>query len=264
MARVIVVCSGKGGVGKTTFTASVGIELAEQGNKVLLIDGDVGLNNLDLLLGLENKVNYDMLDVLDGKCRIKQALISDENIPNLHVLPSSHAVSSDDIGAKNFRTLINRLAEGFDFIFIDCPAGIEKGFHRAVSGANEAIVVTTPHISAIRDADKVVSLLSSYELNSVNLIINRARGDLIVKGEMMDTRDIARLLKLPILGVVPEDDNISIFSGFGRLADNCSKARESYAVIADNILTGRRRVLDPTRQYRGVMGKIKLLMKSQA
>lgn len=261
MCRKIVVTSGKGGVGKTTFTASVGSALAEAGNKVLLIDADVGLNNLDVLMGVDTRVVYDMADVLDGKCRIKQALISDEYIPNLFIMPSAHAYASEDIGCKNFRNLIDRLSEGFDYILIDCPAGIEKGFHRAVSAANEAILVTTPHISSIRDADKVLSLLGSYELNAINIVINRVRGDLILTGNMMTASDISKLLKYPTIGVVPEDDSINIYSQLGRISEHNNIARESFNVIADNLLSGRRRLYDPTAQYRGLMGRLKLMIR---
>lgn len=261
MCRRIVVTSGKGGVGKTTFTASVGAALAERGNRTLLIDADIGLNNLDVLMGVDTRVVYDMMDVLSGKCRIKQALVSDENIPNLFIMPSAHAYASEDIGCKNFRTLIDRLAEGFDYILIDCPAGIEKGFHRAVSAATEAIVVTTPHISSLRDADKVLSLLSGYNMSKINIVINRARGDLILAGDMMSAEDISKLLKFSPIGVIPEDDSIHIYSQLGRMADNDSIARQSFNCVADNIITGKRRLYDPTSQYRGVIGKLKLMMK---
>lgn len=264
MCRRIVVTSGKGGVGKTTFTASVGTALAELGNKVLLIDADIGLNNLDVLMGVESKVAYDMLDVIEGRCKIRQALIADELLPNLFIMPSAHAMNSDDIGAKNFRNLIMRLSESFDYLLIDCPAGIEKGFHRAVSAANEAVVVTTPHIGAIRDADKVLSIIKSYNLNATNIVVNRARGDLILKGDMMDARDICKLLKCPPIGVVPEDDNISIYSQLGRLGCNESLAGETYRVIADNLVTGARRIYDPTKKYKGMLGKLKLMLRSSA
>lgn len=261
MGRIIVVTSGKGGVGKTTCTASIGTALAQKGNRVLLIDADVGLNNLDVLMGVDNRVVYDMLDVLSGKCRVKQALIGDSNLPNLYILPSAHAYQSEDISIKSFRCLIERLAEGFDFILIDCPAGIEKGFHRAVSPAQEAIIVTTPNISSLRDADKVLGILRSYTLTNINLVINRVRGDLMMRGDIMSPEEISKLLKYMPIGVVPEDDSIQIYSELGRMSENNNIARQSYNCIADNLLTGRRRLYDPTACYRGMIGKIKLIMK---
>ena len=261
MSRVIVVTSGKGGVGKSTCTASIGTALAETGNRVLLIDADVGLNNLDVLIGVNEKIVYDMADVIEGRCRIKQALVSSDEVPNLFIMPSQHAYTSEDIGMKNFRTLIDRLRDGFDFILIDCPAGIERGFHRAVAPATEAIVVTTPHISSLRDADKVLSILTNYKLDSVNIIINRMRGDMVVNGGMMSAEDISSLLRCRTIGVIPEDDNIHIYSELGRLNSSDYKARRSFLSIADNILTGRRRIFDPTVEYRGVMGKLKIKLR---
>lgn len=261
MCRRIVITSGKGGVGKTTFTASIGTALALIGNNVLLIDADIGLNNLDVLMGVDNRIVYDMADVLEGKCRIKQALVCDENLPNLHIMPSAHACSNGDITCKAFRALVDKLSEGFDYILIDCPAGIEQGFHRAVSASSEAIVITTPHISSIRDADKVLNLLTSYKLANTALVVNRARGDLIMSGEMMNSNDIARLLKATLIGVIPEDDGVAIFSQLGRIGENNSISRESFDVIANNIITGRRKIYDPTAQYKGVLGKLKLMLK---
>lgn len=156
MGRKIVVTSGKGGVGKTTLTASLGVAIAEVGKKVVLVDADIGLNNLDVVLAVENKVIYDILDVITGKCRLRQALIQDVEIPNLYILPSSKLMDSPLLTAQSFRNVVQALAMNFDFVIIDCPAGIDNGFHRAVSAANEAIVVTTPAISAVRDADKGV------------------------------------------------------------------------------------------------------------
>ena len=192
MGRKIVVTSGKGGVGKTTLTASLGIAIAETGKKVVLVDADIGLNNLDVVLAVENKVVYDVLDVISGKCRLKQALIQDVDNPTLYVLPSAKIQDSPLITACSFRNVVDALALNFDFVIIDCPAGIDNGFHRAVSAATEAIVVTTPHISAVRDADKVLSILSGYCLMSVGLVVNRVRGDMVSKGEMMSAGDSAR------------------------------------------------------------------------
>lgn len=261
MARVIVVTSGKGGVGKSTLTAEIGTCLAKRGASVLLIDADVGLNNLDVLLGVDECIRYDMLDVISGRCRIKQAIVPSNDVNNLFILPSRNAYMSEDIATKSFRELINKLREAFDFILIDCPAGIEYGFHRAVAPCDEAIVVTTPHVSSLRDADKVLSILSNYNLNRVELVLNRVRGDMIMNGDMISPSDTAKLLRCNILGVVPEDDNIHIYSELGRLYKNDYKSGISCMTIADNIITGKRRIYDPTSEYRGMVGKIKLFMK---
>ena len=264
MARRIVVSSGKGGVGKTTVTANVGMEIARQGYKVLLIDGDVGLNNLDVVLGVENKTVYDMADVLEGKCRISQALISYDEKSNLSILPSAHAYNSEDIGARSFRRLVARLEAYFDYILIDCPAGIEGGFHRAVSASSEALIVTQTGVSAIRDADKVISLLSSYELDSINIIVNRVRGDLIESGEMMSVGEVSRLLRYPAIGAVPEDDNICIYSQLGRLGEQMTPSRDSFKMIASNIIYGKRRIYDCTAEYQGLIGRLRMRMRRRA
>lgn len=261
MARVIVITSGKGGVGKSTCVTSIGTALAERGASVLLIDADVGLNNLDVLLGVNDKVNYDMLDIIQGRCRIKQAVVCSEQINNLFLLPSRNAYSSEDITTQDFRTLIDQLSDGFDYILIDSPAGIEYGFHRAVAPACEAIVVTTPHISSLRDADKVLSILSNYELKRVNILVNRVRGDMILSGEMMSPEEVSRLLKCQLIGAVPDDDAIHIYSELGQLYYDKYKASKSFGCIADNIITGKRRIYDPTSEYHGVKGKIKLMLK---
>lgn len=263
MARKIVVTSGKGGVGKTSLTASIGIGLASRGNKVLLIDGDIGLNNLDVVMGMENRVVYDMADVLAGKCLLSQAILQDNYCENLYVLPSAHAYSSKCIGVKQFRQLLGKIEENFDILLIDCPAGIEDSFHRAVSGADEAIVVTTPHTSAIRDADKVLNLLGSYRLREINVVINRVRGDLVLQGKMMSGMDIAKVLRFPPLGIVPEDDSITIYSQLGRIGLNNNYSKSAFDIIADNIMTGNRRIFDPTSRYKGMWGKLKMYMEKK-
>ena len=261
MARKIVLTSGKGGVGKTSISASLGISLANRNNRCLIIDADVGLNNLDVVMGVENQLVYDMADVIAGKCTISNALIQDKYNAGLYILPSSHAFNDVQVSAAEFRSLIYRLEDSFDFILIDCPAGIDVGFHRAVSGADEAIVVTTPHISAIRDGDKVLSMLASYGLNAISVIVNRVRGDLVLQGNMMSAEDIAKVLRYPLIGVVPEDDNLTIYSQLGRIGLNAHQSRIAVDLIADNILSGKTRLYDPTLRYRGLIGKLKMWLE---
>ena len=227
----------------------------------MLVDADIGLNNLDMMMGIENKITYDMIDVIEGKCRLKQAIINDMYISNLAVLPSSHAFDSDAVCSENFRKLIFKLSEYFDYVLIDCPAGIEKGFHRAINAANEAIIVTTAHTSAIRDADKVITLLTSYRKEITGLIINRMRGDLIMRGEMIGINEMGRLLHCKIIGTVPEDDDLVLYSQLGRIAELDTRAGLAFRMIARNIESGARHLYDCTEEYRGLLGKLKLRIR---
>lgn len=252
MARRIVITSGKGGVGKTTICANLGIRLAKRGRRVVMLDADVGLNNLDVVMGVENKVVYDIYDVLRGKCRLKQALIEDMFIPNLFIMPSTHTFSSSKVGASEFKKLVDGL-RGFDYVLIDCPAGISGGFHRAVSMADEAYVVVTPAISSIRDGDKVFSLLSGYDLKNVGLVINRIRGDLVLAREMMSAEDICRLLKKTPTAIIPESDDIALYSQNGSFQD----VEGVFSLFASNVENGTKKVIDCRAKYRGFLGKIR-------
>ncbi|MEG1612866.1 MAG: septum site-determining protein MinD [Clostridia bacterium] len=255
MSRRIVVTSGKGGVGKTTVTASIGISIAETGKRVVLVDADIGLNNLDVVLAIENKIVYDILDVISGKCKLKQALIQDVNVPTLFVLPSAKICDSPLITAQSFRNVVHALSLSYDYVIIDCPAGIDNGFHRAVSSADEAVVVTTPAVSSIRDADKVLSLLSSYQLNSVGLVVNRVRGDMVMRGEMMSAGDISRIVRTAPIGVIPEDDCITMYSAVGRVPFDTQSGR-AFKMLATNIISGSNYIFD-CNQRRGVLERLK-------
>ena len=260
MGRNLVFTSGKGGVGKTTMCANVGIALSMLGHKVVMVDADIGLNNLDVVMCVENKVTYDIADVVEGKCRLKQALIQDIDFPDLYILPSYHNYDTANITASNFKSVVDTLSSGFDFVIIDCPAGIDSGFHRAVSAATEAYVVTTPHISAVRDADKVMSLLQTYPLLNVGLVINRMRGDMIVGGEMMAAGDISRLLRCTPVGVIPDDDNITSKSDIMRHNVEC-EVKQAVMILAENIVSGKRRIYDCTNEYRGLFGRLKVKLR---
>ena len=237
--RKIVITSGKGGVGKTTVTALLGRKLASYGHRVVLVDGDVGLNNLDVVMGVENKVVYDVSDVLDGRCRLHQALVTDGESGAM-VLPSSSRKL--DMSPQAFRGVVSSLH--CDFVLIDCPAGIEEGFHRAVSSADEAIVVTTPSASAIRDANKVVSLLSTYKLKDVGLVVNRVRYDMVRRGEMLSSKEIGTLLHLGVVGAIPEDDHVTIFQqlgigGEGSVSERCAE------YLAQNVENCTQNLVEP-------------------
>lgn len=216
--RAIVITSGKGGVGKTTVSANLGSVLAQSGSKVCLIDADIGLRNLDVVLGLENRIVYHVVDVIAGRCRLKQALIRDKRNENLYLLPASQSDDKNAVEPEQMRQLCQDLKKEFDYILIDCPAGIEQGFRNAVAGASQAIVVTTPEVSAIRDADRVIGLLNVQQIDNTQLIINRLNPDLVRRGDMLDQRDVIDILAIELLGIVPEDQGIVISTNKGNPA----------------------------------------------
>lgn len=263
MARRIVLTSGKGGVGKTTVCAGLGIALARRGARVLLVDADMGLNNLDVALGMEGRIVYDMTDVLRGKCALRQAVLQDTEYSTLSLLASSHGTDMEEFPSGAFRRMLAEAEGAFDFVLIDCPAGIDNGFHRAVCVADEAIVVTTPHVSAIRDADKVMSLLETYNLHSVSVVVNRVRGDLIAGGSMMSADDIARLLRHRAIGYIPEDDCVTVYAQLGRLGKGNARSDLAMRYIAENLISGSRKIYDCTGEYRGIIGKIKTYLRRQ-
>jgi septum site-determining protein MinD len=215
-ARVIVITSGKGGVGKTTATANLGMSIARLGYKVTLIDADIGLRNLDLLLGLENRVVYTAMDVLQGECRLDQALIKDKRQKNLSLLSISKNREKYNVTRKNMENFINSISSlGYHFILIDCPAGIDVGFINAISPAQESLIITTPEITAIRDADRVAGLLEANGIYNVKLLVNRVRPDMIQNNDMMSVKDVQEMLGIPLLGAIPEDNNVIISTNRG-------------------------------------------------
>lgn len=260
MARKIVITSGKGGVGKTTICANLGARLASLGFRVCLMDVDIGLNNLDVVMGIEKRVMFDIIDVAEGRCRAKQALVQDRRIQTLYVMPSAHSYSHANITGETIKEIVESLDACFDYVLIDCPAGVEAGFHRAVYAANEAIVVVTPHISSIRDADKVLSILSSYDLSSKSIIVNRIRGDLVLGGEMLSVEEIVRALKTQILGAIPEDDDISALSTVGALASG-NVAGRAFTILCENLHEGTKKIYDCTMRYKGIFGSLKRNLK---
>ncbi len=207
MAKKIVITSGKGGVGKTTVTANLGVQLAKKGNRVIVCDLDFGLNNIDVALGVENLTSYDVTDVIEGRCRARQALVKHPRFPTLYLL-SSNRLSERYVSPQAVRLILDSLSPQFDFILIDSPAGIDEGFHRAVASADEALVVTTPHISAMRDADRVLGMLKGYQLKRVGLVVNMVRSDMVKRREVLTSREIADLLRVPLFAVIPEEDGV--------------------------------------------------------
>ncbi|MEG1751716.1 MAG: septum site-determining protein MinD [Clostridia bacterium] len=260
MARRIVVTSGKGGVGKTTVCANLGAKLASFGFNVLLVDADMGLNNLDVVMGIENKIVFDVTDVIEARCRPEQALIEDKRYPSLKILPSAQSYSQAKATGEHLKYVLDMLESKYDYILIDCPAGVEAGFHRAVFPATEAIVVVTPHISSIRDADKIISILSAYNLQTKQLVINRVRGDLLLSGEMISNEEIVKFLKIQLLGVVPDDDDISTLATLGIISTQ-SKASRAFYLLAENLHNGTKKIYDCTKKYKGIIGNLRRSLK---
>ncbi len=261
MARRIVITSGKGGVGKTTICAMIGMKLAELGFRVAILDLDIGLNNLDVVLGMEKSINYDLLDVIAGNCRLKQALVQHEKIPNLYIMASTNSYDDSQITKEQIKSVVDTLSQTFDYVLLDCPAGVEDGFKRAVYSANEAIVVVTPHISSVRDADKVLSILARYDLLSKNLVVNRVRGDLIANYETLDLEEIIRFLKIKLLGVIPDDDIITKGETLNML--HSEQLGRSVSLLVENLHNGTRKIYDCGKKYRGFWGIIRRNIKKR-
>ena len=257
--RVIVITSGKGGVGKTTTSANIGTALAKEGHKVVLIDTDLGLRNLDLLLGLENRIVYTIVDVIEERCKLKQALVKDKKNPNLSLLAAAQTRDKSAVNAEQLRDICNKLKSKNDFVLVDCPAGIEQGFQNAIAGASEAIVVTTPEMSAIRDADRIIGLLNTKEeITSTRLLLNRVRPNLIKNNEMMSVDDVVGILEIPLVGIIPEDTGIITSTNKGEpiVNDDASLAGQAYRNVAKRILGEEVPFLD-LDEPKGFMAKIK-------
>jgi septum site-determining protein MinD len=237
--RVIVITSGKGGVGKTTTNANIGTALARAGKKVVMIDTDLGLRNLDLLLGLENRIVYTIVDVVEKRCKLKQALVKDKKNPNLCLLAAAQTRDKTAVTEEQLRDICEKLKKDFDFILVDCPAGIEQGFQNAVAGASEAIVVTTPEMSAVRDADRIIGLLEAREeIKSYKLLINRVRPNLVKSNDMMSVEDVVGILSAELIGIIPEDTGIITSTNKGEPIVNTEKslAGLAYRNIARRIM----------------------------
>jgi septum site-determining protein MinD len=239
MGEAIVVTSGKGGVGKTTTSANLGTALALLGKKVCMVDTDIGLRNLDVVMGLENRIIYDLVDVIEGRCRLPQALIKDKRFDELYLLPAAQTKDKNAVSAENVRSLILQLKTEFDYVIIDCPAGIEQGFRNAVAGADKAIIVTTPEHAAVRDADRVIGLLEKEkQIESPKLIINRIRPTMVKSGDMLSVDDICQVLSIDLVGIIPDDEYVikAANSGEPTVMNPGSRAAIAYRNIARRIL----------------------------
>ncbi len=234
MSRVITITSGKGGVGKTTTTANLGTALAMQGLRVAVVDADIGLRNLDVVLGLENRIVYDLVDVVEGRCRLRQALIKDKHFPDLCLLPAAQTRDKDAVSPDDMIALANQLRTEFDYVLFDSPAGIEGGFRNAIAGADEVLIVTTPEVSAVRDADRIIGLVEAFEKGHPRLILNRLKPRMVNRGEMMSVEDVLQILAIDLIGVVPDDEVIVTATNRGEVAvlDRGSLAGRAFLDIA--------------------------------
>lgn len=239
MCEVIVVTSGKGGVGKTTTTANIGAGLADLGKKVVLVDTDIGLRNLDVVMGLENRIVYNLVDVVEGNCRVKQALIKDKRFSGLYLMPAAQTRDKSAVSPLQMKRLVDALRDSFDYVLLDCPAGIEQGFQNAIAAATRAIVVTTPEVSAIRDADRIIGLLEANEIHTIDLIVNRMRSEMMRRGDMMSVEDVTEILSVSLLGAIPDDENVVIATNQGEplfLLNNSALAAKAYQNICNRII----------------------------
>ncbi len=233
-ARVITITSGKGGVGKTTATANIAVGLALLGKKVIAIDADIGLRNLDVILGLENRIVYDLVDVVEGRCKLRQAMIKHKAFPELYLIPAAQTRDKTAVSPSDMLTITKKLRDDFDFILIDSPAGIERGFRNAIAAADDVLVVTNPEVSSVRDADRIIGLLEAEEKGPGRLIVNRIKMDMVRRGEMLSMDDVVDILAIKLIGVVPEDETVLTSSNRGEPAagNEKSKAGQAFRNIA--------------------------------
>ncbi|KAM3090027.1 septum site-determining protein MinD [Phormidesmis sp. 146-35] len=266
MARIIVITSGKGGVGKTTCTANLGMALAKRRRKVAVIDADFGLRNLDLLLGLENRVVFTAVEVLAGQCRLEQALVKDKRHPNLVLLPAAQNRTKDAVNPDQMKQLVNALARVYEYILIDCPAGIENGFQNAIAAAKEALIVTTPEIAAVRDADRVVGLLEANNVKQIRLIVNRLRPAMVQANDMMSVEDVQEILAVPMIGVVPDDERVIVSTNRGEplvLSETPSLAGAAFDNIVRRLEGETVPFLDLNVQSDGFFSRIRKILSTK-
>ncbi|SBO43468.1 septum site-determining protein MinD [Cyanobium sp. NIES-981] len=264
--RFILICSGKGGVGKTTLTANLGIALAKQGARTAVLDADFGLRNLDLLLGLENRIVYTAQDVLAESCRLEQALVKHKQEPNLALLPAGNPRMLEWLKPEDMQKIAALVGESFDYVLIDAPAGIEGGFRNAMAAAREAIVVTTPEVSAVRDADRVIGLLNTEGVKPIQLVLNRVRPKMMANQEMLAVDDVTDILALPLLGLVLEDEQVIVSTNRGEpltLSDIQSPASRAYTNVARRLRGEVVPLIDPSKERQGLRAKIGRLMQTK-
>ena len=262
--RIIVITSGKGGVGKTTTTANLAVALANEGHRVVAIDGDVGLRNLDVIMGLENRIVYTLVDVIEGTCRLNQAMIRDKRIDNLYMIPTAQSRTKDAVSSEQMLEICSQLRSEFDFVLIDSPAGIEAGFRNAAAGADEALVVTTPEVSAVRDADRIIGLLESMEKAPISLIINRIKPEMVKRGEMLAIQDVLDILAVELIGAIPDDESVVTSSNKGEplTFSNGSLATKAFLNIAKRICGNDVPFMDLSANHKGFFSSLRRIFGS--
>jgi septum site-determining protein MinD len=265
MGESIVITSGKGGVGKTTTTANIGTALASMGKKVVVIDGDTGLRNLDVLMGLENRIVFTLIDVIEERCRLKQALIKDKRFPNLFLLPTAQTRDKNDVPTEEMLRIVLELKEDFDYVLIDCPAGIEQGFENAVVGADRAIVVVNPEVTSVRDADRVIGKLDAKGLEQHELLINRLNSEMVKRGDMLNINDIIDTLSVKLIGVVPDDRNITISTNKGEpiVLDDKALAGQAFKNIARRIVGEEVPLINLNEEQAGFLSSLVKLFRKR-
>jgi septum site-determining protein MinD len=260
MSRIIVITSGKGGVGKTTVTSNLGMALARLGRQVALVDADFGLRNLDLLLGLENRVVYTAMDVIAGQCRLEQALVKDKRQEGLVLLPAAQSRLKEVVNPAHMKKLLSMLSEKFHYILVDSPAGIETGFQNAIAAASEALIVTTPEIAAVRDADRVVGLLEAQSIKRIHLIVNRLKPAMVQADQMMSVQDVQEILAIPLIGVIPDDERVIVSSNRGEplvLAEQISLPGIAISNIARRLEGEKVPFLDLMAEHDNILNRIR-------
>lgn len=260
-SRVITITSGKGGVGKTTTTANLGTALAMQGVKVAVIDADIGLRNLDAVLGLENRIVYDLVDVVEGQCRLRQALIKDKRLPDLYLLPAAQTRDKNAINSVQMEQLCQQLRREFDYVLIDSPAGIEQGFRNAIVGADEIVIVANPEMASVRDADRIIGLVEAAGKPEPRLILNRLRAEMVRRGDMMDVADVLEVLGIDLIGIIPEDEMIIVGTNKGEpvVYEKRSRAGRAFLNAAQRIM-GEEVPLDEVEAAPSLVERLRRLM----
>lgn len=261
-ARVVTVTSGKGGVGKTTATANIAAALAAEGHKVVCIDADIGLRNLDVVLGLENRIVYDLVDVVEGRCRLRQAMIRDKRLPELYLIPAAQTRDKSAVSPSDMVRLADELRADYDWLLIDSPAGIERGFRNAIAPADTVIVVTNPEVSAVRDADRIIGLIEAEEKGPARLVVNRVKPELVRRGDMLAIEDILELLAVDLIGIVPEDDRVVLSTNRGVpiTLDGKSQAGQAFRNIASRLQGKQVPFLELDNQG-GLLGRLARLIR---
>lgn len=261
-AKIVTLTSGKGGVGKTTATANIGAALASLGQRVVCIDADIGLRNLDVVMGLENRIVYDLVDVIEGRCKLRQALIKDKRVSDLYLIPAAQTRDKTAVSPQDMIRLADELREGHDWVLIDSPAGIERGFRNAIAPADMVVIVTNPEVSSVRDADRIIGLIEAEEKGPGHLIINRIKPEMVRRGDMLDTPDILDVLAIELLGVVPEDEKVVVSSNQGvPIANDDGSAAGKAFRNAARRLTGEEVPFEALDAGDGFFGRLSRLVR---